>query len=190
MNKVWTVLILTGCTVAVIFGRADAASQGLMESGHSAMRLMITLAGSMVLWSGLMQILVETGDMKRFGGWMRRVLRPLFPGVEGDECWSYMGMNVAANILGLGNAATPAGIEAANRLVKQGSNGLRGLAMLLALNNSSLQLLPTTVMTMRAAAGAANPADIWPVTLISSTAATCAAAIMMALANRGGARHG
>ena len=190
MNKVWIVIMLMGCAAAAITGRGAEASRALLESGQGAVRLWLTLTGSMVLWSGLMEILTETGDMQRFGRMMRRVLRPLFPGLEGEACWSAMGMNVAANIMGLGNAATPAGIEAARQMAVQGDVGRRALAMLLALNNSSLQIIPATVMTLRSAAGACNPADIWPATLLSSLAATLAAAVMMRMVNRGGEKHG
>lgn len=189
MNKVWIVMMLMGCAAAGITGRGAETSRAVLESGQAAVRLWLTLTGSMALWSGLMEILTETGDMQRFGRIMRRVLRPLFPGLEGEACWSAMGMNVAANIMGLGNAATPAGVEAARLMETQGEAGRRALAMLLALNNSSLQLIPATVMTLRSAAGAANPADIWPATLLSSCAATVAAAVMMRFANRGGDRH-
>lgn len=190
MNKAWIVMMLTSFAAAVITGRGGETSRALLESGQGAVRLWLTLAGSMTLWSGLMEILTETGDMQRFGRMMRRVLRPLFPGLEGEACWSAMGMNVAANIMGLGNAATPAGVEAARQMAQQGAAGRNALAMLLALNNSSLQLIPATVMALRSAAGAANPADIWPATLLSSCAATLAAAGLMRLANRGGERRG
>jgi spore maturation protein A len=84
--------------------------------------------------------------------------------------------------MGLGNAATPAGIEAAKRLSALGEPGLRALAMLLAIDNASLQLMPTTVITLRQAAGAANPADIWGPTLLVSGASTLIAAGLMKLA--------
>ena len=100
-----------------------------------------------------------------------------------------MGMNVAANLLGLGNAATPAGIRAAQLLSRQGEEGVRALALLLALNNSSLQLIPATVMTLRATAGAADPADIWLPTMLSSLAATGVAAGLMLLINLTGRKR-
>lgn len=190
MNIVWSWLMVTACTVAILTDQTGATVGGLLQSGQSAVQLMLTLWGTMTLWSGLMEILVETGDVERCGMLLRRFFAPLFPGLKDEKCWSAMSMNMAANVLGLGNAATPAGIRAAQLLEKQGDAGLRALAMLLALNNSSLQLMPTTVITLRSAAGAANPADIWPATLLSSGVATVAAALMMALVNRGGVRRG
>lgn len=147
------------------------------------MQLMLELMGAMTLWSGLMEQLAEAGDLARLGRGMRRIARKVFPGVEDEEAWSAVGMNVAANLFGLGNAATPAGIRAAELLSRQGEQGARALAMLLALNNSGLSLMPTTVIAMRSAAGAANPADIWLPTLISSGAATVTAIVLMLLLN-------
>lgn len=190
MNAVWCGLFLTCCTISMLTGQASDAAGAVLQSGEAAVKLALALMGSMVLWSGLMEILAATGDVERLGKGLRRVLAPLFPDLQDEGCWAAMGMNMAANMLGLGNAATPAGIRAAQLLEKQGCAGLQALAMLLALNNSSLQLMPTTVITLRGAAGSAAPADIWPAVLVSSGAATLAAGALMLLANRGGARRG
>lgn len=183
MSRAWMVLVMAGCGVALATGSAPQAAEALLESGAGAVKLWLVLLGAMPLWSGLMEILRETGDVERLGRCMRKCLAFLFPGLKDEACWSAMGMNLAANILGLGNAATPAGIRAARLLEKQGSAGVNALAMLLALNNSSLQLIPATVMTLRTAAGAADPADIWLPTMLSSLAATGVAAGLMLLIN-------
>lgn len=190
MKVIWCSMILAACTVAMLTGQTAGTTSAVLQCGQDAVSMLAVLLGSMVVWNGLMEILVNTGDMERFGRFLRRWMKPLFPGLQDEKCWSAMGLNMAANVLGLGNAATPAGIQAAQLLEKQGQAGVRALAMLLALNNSSLQLMPTTVITLRSAAGAASPADIWPVTLISSGVATVAAAGMMWLVNRGGMRRG
>lgn len=189
MSRAWMALVMAGCGVALATGCAPQAAAALLESGAGAVKLWLVLLGTMPLWSGLMEILRETGDVERLGRCMRKGLAFLFPGLKDEACWSAMGMNLAANILGLGNAATPAGIRAAQLLEKQGRAGLNALAMLLALNNSSLQLMPTTVITLRAAAGAAHPADIWPATLVSSGVATVVAAVLMRLACARGKQH-
>lgn len=186
MGKIFCVLVLASVGLALARGQTEAAGQALLNAGAEAIRLSMTLGGAMILWCGLMEILRRTGDVARLGRLMRRMLRPLFPGLEDEAAWDAMSLNLAANMLGLGNAATPAGVEAARRLTEpaMGETGLRALAMLLALNNSSLQWLPTTVIALRSAAGAIRPADIWGPTLLSSGAATVAAAMMMALAQR------
>lgn len=184
MGLFWAGLVLASCALAWVSGLGDEASRAILESGGQGVRLLLDLIGPMVMWSGMMEILVRRGDVARLGRGLRAVMQPLFPGLRDEESWAAMGMNVAANLLGLGNAATPAGIEAARRLSAQGEAGLRALAMLLALNNSSLQLIPSTVMALRGAAGAADPADIWGPTLLSSGAATAVAALLMLLLNR------
>ena len=95
-----------------------------------------------------------------------------------------MSLNLSANLLGLGNAATPAGLEAARLLSQQGGAGLRALAMLLALNNAGLQLMPTTIIALRAAAGSTDPAGVWDAELLSSLAATAVAVLLMSWCNR------
>lgn len=156
-------------------------SRAVLQSGGQAVTLLLELLASMVMWSGLMEMLSASGDVARLGRLLRRLLRPMFPDLEDDDAWAAVGMNIAANMLGLGNAATPAGVRAAQLLCTHGETGLRALAMLLALNNSSLQLIPTTVMTLRSAAGATNPTDIWLPTLISSGASTLTAAVLMTI---------
>ena len=103
--------MLTACVVALVTGRPAAGA--LMDSGAGAVEMTLTLMGSMVLWSGLMEVLRATGDVERLGRGLRRLLSPLFGSIKDDACWAAMGMNLAANMLGLGNAATPAGIRAA-----------------------------------------------------------------------------
>lgn len=184
MGRIWTVLILAASAIALLTGRAGETAAKLLDSGNQAVALLLTLLGAMTLWSGLMEILAVSGDVARLGRVFRRVLRPLFPGVTDDAAWDAISLNLSANLMGLGNAATPAGIEAAKRLSALGEAGLRALAMLLALDNASLQLMPTTVITLRQAAGAANPADIWGPTLLVSGASTIIAAALMTLAQR------
>ena len=189
MSEIFCLLTIMSCAVALFGGRAEAAAGALLASGREAVTLAVTLTGSMMLWCGLMEILRRAGDVQRLGRLLRRVLRPLFPGLEDDVAWGHMASNLAANMLGLGNAATPAGIEAARRLNTLGDTGLRALAMLLVLNNSSLQWLPATVITLRAEAGSADPAGIWLPTLVTSGVSTLVAAGLMMLLQRRAIRH-
>ena len=184
MGRIYKYLLLAGALLAMVSGRAGAAASAVMASGEQAVKLLMTLLATMTLWSGLMEILADTGDAARLGRLFRRVLRPLFPGLEDDAAWDAMSMNLSANLLGLGNAATPAGIEASKRLAALGETGLRALGMLLVLDNASLQLLPTTVISLRQAAGAADPADVWGMTLVISGAASLMAVALMCLLQR------
>ena len=126
-----------------------------------------------------MEVLLRTGDVAKLGLLIRKLFGRHSHALPDADCWEAVGMNLAANVLGLGNAATPPGVSAAKQLAAHGEPGLRVLALLLVLNNSGLQVLPTTVLTLRQAAGAQHPADIWGAMLISSAAATAAGVILL-----------
>ena len=186
MRQLWTVLMLASAALSLLTGRSGETAEGILSSGTQAVTLLMTLLATMTLWSGLMEILAQTGDVARLGRVFRRVLKPLFPDLEDDAAWNAISMNLSANLMGLGNAATPAGIEAARRLAALGEPGLRALAMLLALDNSSLQLIPTTVITLRQSAGAYDPADVWGMTLLVSGTSMAMAVTMMKILHGGG----
>lgn len=190
MSGIFVFLCTASCVCALVTNQVAETTKTLLFSGEKAVQLLLTLLSSMTLWSGLMEILNAAGDVARFGRVLRRILWPLFPGIRDENCWSAIGLNLSANLLGLGNAATPAGVCAARLLVRQGETGLRALAMLLALNNAGFQLLPTTVISLRSAAGASNPSDIWLPTLVVSAGASLCACLLMKLVSRGGARRG
>lgn len=190
MSQAWIALMLGATGFALLTGHAGETAEALLSSGEQAVRLLLTLLAGMTLWSGLMEILCASGDVARLGRVFRRMLRPLFPGVTDDAAWDAISLNLSANLLGLGNAATPAGIEAAKRLSALGQPGLEALSMLLALDNAGLQLIPTTVITLRQSAGAAFPTDIWGMTLLVSGGATAATILLMLLAREGGRMHG
>lgn len=181
MGRIWMVLMLVSTGAALANGRGGLAAQAVLASGNQAVELLLTLLGTMTLWSGMMEILVQSGDVQRLGRLFRRILKPLFPGLRDDAAWNAISMNLSANLLGLGNAATPAGIEAAKRLSGLGEAGMSALAMLMVLDNAGMQLLPTTVITLRQSAGAANPADIWGMTVLISGCATVIAVLLMQL---------
>ena len=189
MGAVWTGLLMLSAAAALVMGRTGETAAALLESGGEAVALLMTLLATMTLWSGLMEILAASGDADRLGRVFRRILKPLFPGLQDEAAWNAVTMNLSANLLGLGNAATPAGVEAAKRLSALGEPGLQALGMLLVLDNASLQLIPTTVITLRQAAGAADPADIWGMTLLISGAASVMAIILMKMLTAGGKEH-
>lgn len=189
MGRIWIFLVLLSLIFSLFCGKGAPAVGSMLQAGEGAVSLCLKLTGAMALWGGLMRIMQETGDATRLGHLIQRALRPLFPPGLSEESWGAISLNVASNLLGLGNAATPAGIKAAGLLAAQGEAGLRALAMLLALNNSSLELLPSTVMTLRASFGSADPSACWLPTLLSSCAATIMAAALMSLLGRGGERH-
>lgn len=186
MGRIWTLMMLMSAGVALVTKQSPPTASAMLSSGEQAVRLALTLLASMMLWSGLLEILCDTGDVARLGRLFRRLLTPLFPGMTDEAAWDAMSVNLSANLLGLGNAATPAGIMAAKRLAALGESGMRALGMLLVLDNTSLQLIPTTVITLRQAAGASDPADVWAMTLLVSGISTALGAMLLCILQRGG----
>ncbi|MBR3764810.1 MAG: nucleoside recognition protein [Clostridia bacterium] len=183
MQKLWGWLLCAAIGYALIRQEGDAADV-LLNAGEAAVALTMKLLATMALWGGLLEILSHTGDVKRIGRGLRRVLDPLFGGVDDDECWEAISMNLSANLLGLGNAATPSGIRAAQLLGSKGKSGIQALAMLLTLNNAGVQLIPATILTLRRAAGSADPAGIWLPSLAAAGASVIVGAATLLLLYR------
>lgn len=184
MQRVWLTVMLASTVYSIITSRGSAAAAEVMAAGEHAVTLMLTLVGTMTLWSGMMEILSATGDVARLSRGLRRVAQPLFRGLKNGGCWDAIGMNIAANLLGLGNAATPAGIEAAQRLKSEGAAGMSALSMLVVINSTGLQLIPTTVTALRQAAGSRQPADIWLPVMAASVISTAAGIASMLIIQR------
>lgn len=184
MARIWCVGMLLALTAAAGLGRWPQTAEAILMAGGQAVRLGVTLTGSMILWGGLMEMLHDTAVLGWVSGGVRRLLKPLVRRELSEESWVAMGMNLTANLFGLGNAATPMGIRAAKLLAEQGENGLRGLTVLLVMNNSGLELMPATVMTLRQQAGSANPGDVWLPTLIATAASAATAALMLWFTDR------
>lgn len=154
------------------FGRGTMAevSAAAMEGASSAVELCLSMAGTLCLWNGVMTVLERSSLGFHLGRVLRVILRRLFPkGGQDRETLTALSGNVAANLLGLGNAATPMGIRAATRMA-EGCNGVASneLCRLVVLNTASVQLLPTTVAALRSAAGSETPLDILPAVWLSS----------------------
>lgn len=148
MGRVFFILTTLSLMLALLTNRAPSAASALLNSAESGVSLMLTLLGTMTLWSGLMEVLLRTGDVAKLGLLIRKLFGRHSRALPDADCWEAVGMNLAANVLGLGNAATPPGVSAAKQLAAHGEPGLRMLALLLVLNNSGLQVLPTTVLTL------------------------------------------
>ena len=154
------------------FGRGTMAdvSAAAMEGASSAVELCLSMAGTLCLWNGVMTVLERSSLGFHLGRALRVILRRLFPkGGQDRETLTALSGNVSANLLGLGNAATPMGIRAATRMAA-GCNGVASneLCRLVVLNTASVQLLPTTIAALRSAAGCETPLDILPAVWLSS----------------------
>lgn len=176
MGWIWTGMVLLALGAAVLTGQTGALTAAALEGAASAIRLALGLAGALCLWSGAAKALERAGGMRALARLARPVFRRLFPQTAQDEtAMGYLTANVAANLLGLGNAATPLGLEAARRMAER-SPGVASdsLCMLVVCNTASIQLLPTTVASIRSAAGSAAPFDILPAVWLASAASLTA----------------
>ncbi|MGB9712200.1 MAG: nucleoside recognition domain-containing protein [Dissulfurimicrobium sp.] len=182
INIVWLAMVVLATITASYTDRMDALTRALFESAKDAVELSISLIGPMALWLGIMKVAEVGGLMQTIARWMRPVMVRLFPEVPGDHpAMSAMIMNMAANAMGLGNAATPMGIKAMQELEKlapEKGTATDAMCLFLAINTSSVTLLPLGVITIRAAANAKNPASIFIPTLI----ATCCSTVVAVLA--------
>ena len=191
MAIIWTGMVVISVVFGLFSGRMDAVSQAALTGAGSAVQLCLSMAGVLCLWSGVMEIMNRCGLSARLARVFRPLLRRLLPRASrDDETLSAVSANVSANLLGLGNAATPLGVQAACRMAR-GQNGVASdeLCLLVVLNTASIQLVPATVASVRAAAGAAAPLDILPAVWLSSAlSVTVGLLAAKALARLGGRR--
>ena len=170
MTWIWTIFLLLSVIFAVGSGQTAALSAAVLEGAGSSVTLALSLAGPLCLWSGLARVMEDSGLTDRLARLLSPVLRRLFPGAWADKAArEALCGNLSANLLGLGNAATPLGIRA----VRQMALGAEGrasdeLCRLVVLNTASIQLIPATVAAVRAGLGSAAPFDILPAVWITS----------------------
>ena len=171
MTIIWTGMIAVSVLCGLATGRGPEVATAAVEGATAAVELCLSIAGMMCLWTGIMEVMRRSGLADRLSRLLGPVLRRLFPQVAKDkEIMDSISANVSANLLGLGNAATPLGLEAARRMARK-SPGMASdaLCMLVVCNTASIQLIPTTVATVRAAAGSETPFDILPAVWLAST---------------------
>ncbi|MDP4132704.1 MAG: spore maturation protein [Bacillota bacterium] len=175
LNYIWASMMLMSAVCALLTGRGELCLNSILSGTKDTVNTVLVLAGLMALWSGIMEAAKEAG----LCGFIEKITYPLlkflFPELKGKkEALSAIAMNITANVLGLGNSATPLGLEAMRRLDaenkgrKEASNSMCLFALL---NSASLQIIPTTVISLRAAAGSKDPGwvilPIW-ITSLSS----------------------
>ncbi len=176
LNYIWPILILISFIYAIFSGNIQNLNSSIFESLESVITLSMTLVGTMCLWCGLMEIVKNTSLMKKLIKILRPILNWLFPeSKNNEEAMKNISMNTISNILGLGNASTPAGIKAMESLQKENTNKQRlsnSMLMLIILNTTSIELIPTTVIAIRTSLNAQNPTDIiipiWISTIIGT----------------------
>ena len=176
MSVIWTVMVAGAILCGAATGRLTEVTSAALEGASAGVELAVTLAGGLGLWMGLMEVLRRSGAAAALSRLLGPVLRRLYPEfADNGPVMDAVSTNVSANLLGLGNAATPSGLEAARLMAAQSpGTASDSLCMLVVCNTASIQLIPTTVASLRAAAGCATPFDILPAVWLTSAIALLA----------------
>lgn len=172
INYVWGLLIIISVVCSIITGNTTGISSGLMNGAEKATKLLITLFGVMVFWSGIMKVAEKSGLTNKLVKALSPVLKRIFPDVpEESQAFQSICMNISANLIGVGNAATPFGLKAMSELQK---NNLRkdtatdSMVIFVVMNTASMQLIPATIGYLRQSYGSKAPFSIIPCVIVCS----------------------
>lgn len=157
MSKVWLIMLISALGVALVTDPSMAIS-AMLSGAENSVQLAMELVAMYGVWLGFFALLEATGVANLIAKLLRPIIRFLFKG-SSEEAQKYVSMNMSANLIGLGNAATPMGINAVKLLGDDKESANTNVIMLVVISATSLQLLPTTVISMRAAHGSADAAD-------------------------------
>ncbi len=192
LNIIWALMIIIGVVVGILTGNMESVGNGALESAGSAVTLCITMMGILSMWTGLMQVARASGLLEKMAGWLSPVISYLFPKLKPDsKAAEYIATNMVANVLGLGWAATPAGIKAMEELArveeKRETPGYtagqeevprvasKEMCTLLVMNMSSLQLIPINMIAYRSQYGSTSPAAIVAPVIVATVISTIVA---------------
>lgn len=186
MNVVWPVLILFAFVSSIITGNVAALSQSVIQGGQDAVSLLLKLVAMLCLWGGIMEIAQQSGVTRAMSKFMYPFMKLIFPRLKNESyALEAISMNVTANVLGLGNAATPLGLEAMKRLQSLNSDistASDEMIVFVVMNTAAMHIVPTTVATLRGQYGSANPMEIMPASILTSA---CALAVAITAAKLG-----
>ena len=162
LNILWPIFIIISISYSILSGNVENLNNSIFESTESAINLTLTLLGTTCLWSGIMEIASKTEIMNYLAKMLNPITKRLFSNLN-EKSYNNIIMNIIANILGLGNAATPLGLKAMSELQKENNNKdvlSDNMMLLIVLNTASLQIIPTTVIAIRSSLGSENPTKI------------------------------
>ena len=171
MGWIFTGIIVISTAFAVISGRGSSLSAAIPQGAQAGITLAISLGGSLCLWTGVGKLMEKAGLTQLLARWMKPILHRIFPGTKNDPILAgTLSANICANLLGLGNAATPMGIQAVQRMQDplHPQVATDQMCRLIVLNTASIQLIPATVAAVRSNLGCARPFDILPAVWITS----------------------
>jgi spore maturation protein A len=188
LNYIWFALMAIAVVVAAINGTAAGVTKGAVDSAKTAVEIAIGLVGIMTLWLGIMRVAEKAGLISMLGWLLRPISRLLFPDIPPDHpAIGAMILNVAANMLGLSNAATPMGIKAMEELQtlnEEKETASNAMVTFLMLNTSGIQFIPVTIIGVLAAAGSKDPTAIISTTLVATISGAIAAVIAAKILQR------
>ena len=175
LNILWPIFIILSFIYALVTGKVNEVDNGIFTSLTDAVELSITFLGTISLWNGIMEIAKRTSLIEKLTKFLRPLIRFLFPELKNNETAKQeISMNMIANILGLGNAATPLGLKAMKTMQKENKRKdtlSNSMMMLIVINTASIQLIPTNVIAIRTSLNSANPTSIiipvWIATIIA-----------------------
>lgn len=173
MSVIWTGMAVVSVLCGIATGRGEQVAAAAVEGAGAALELCLSIGGMLCLWTGVMEVMSRAGLAQKLSRLLRPVLSKLYPSAADRGAMDAIAANVSANLLGLGNAATPPGLEAARRLHRGGDQAGDSLCMLVVCNTASIQLVPTTVAAVRGGAGSAAPFDILPAVWLASAISVC-----------------
>ena len=181
LNKIWPFFIIISFIYAIYSGKILNINNAIFSSADQTVQLCLTLFGTICLWNGIMQIAVKTSLIEKLTKFLKPVISFIFPEIKNDKKISKeISMNMVANILGLGNAATPLGLKAMESMQQKNKDKSKlsnSMAMFILVNTASLQIIPTTVISIRSSLGSSNPTKIILAVWIATIAAFATAII-------------
>lgn len=177
MSWIWIGVLAVSVVASILLGNGSALAAAVPSGAQAGIMLAFSMSGSICLWTGIGTLMEKTGLTKTLSKVLSPILGKIFPTFKKDPLLAgNLSANVCANFLGLGNAATPMGIRAAERLSNYGPDGVatNELCRLVVMNTASIQLIPATVAAVRVSNGCSTPFDILPAVWITSLCSVCA----------------
>lgn len=188
LNGIWVGMVLVSLLYGAFSGRLDAVMEQAIASASEAVQVSLGLLGALALWCGVMKVLEQAGGVAVIGRIFRPILKGLFPKLKEDSpAMGAIVLNLSANLLGISNAATPLGIRAMEELQKANQNqreATNEMCLFVVLNTASVQLVPTTLIALRQAAGVENPFAITLPILVVSLLALVAGILAVKLGEK------
>ena len=187
LNKIWPFFIIISFIYAIYSGKIFNINNAIFSSADQTVELCLTLFGTICLWNGIMQIAVKTSLIEKLTKFLKPIISIIFPEIKNDKKISKeISMNMVANILGLGNAATPLGLKAMESMQRKNEDKSKlsnSMSMFTLVNTASLQIIPTTVISIRSSLGSNNPTKIilavWVATIAAFATAIIAGKILI-----------